>query len=137
MFFHTLESLFINMRCLIFIKTFRRRTLVYQGVRNVSFSENFVYVPIEWSRSTCTEYCEKILFPPNTHSYIRLYIWNKVFKNRPSEICGRLPLKNLTWYGLLNSNFLMAVFHKFNLVHSWILCPINNFSKCKLLGTML
>ena len=28
-------------------------------------------------------------------------IWNKVFKNGPSEICARQPLKNLKWYGLL------------------------------------
>ena len=34
-------------------------------------------------------------------------IWDKVFKNGPSKICGRQP-----------------VFHKFHLVHSWILCPI-------------
>ena len=25
----------------------------------------------------------------------------KVFKNEISEICGREPLKNLKWYGLL------------------------------------
>ena len=27
--------------------------------------------------------------------------WDKVFKNRPSKICGRQPLKNLKGYGLL------------------------------------
>ena len=26
-------------------------------------------------------------------------IWSKVFKNQPSKICGRHPLKNLKWYG--------------------------------------
>ena len=25
--------------------------------------------------------------------------WVKVFKNGPSRICGRQPLKNLKWYG--------------------------------------
>ena len=45
---------------------------------------------------------------------ISTHIWDKVFKNEPSEICGRQ----------LSSNFLKAVFHKFHLVHSWILCPI-------------
>ena len=29
-------------------------------------------------------------------------IWDKVFKNEPSKICGRQPLKNLKGYGLLN-----------------------------------
>ena len=27
--------------------------------------------------------------------------WDKVFKNGPSKICGRRPLKNLKEYGLL------------------------------------
>ena len=43
-------------------------------------------------------------------SYIN--IWVKVFKNGPSKIRGRQP------------NFVKAVFHKFYLVHSWILCLI-------------
>ena len=42
-------------------------------------------------------------------------IWVKVFKNGPNKICGRQPLKNLKWYGLLK-----AAFHKFYLVYSWI-----------------
>ena len=29
-------------------------------------------------------------------------IWDKVFKNGPSQICGRQSLKNLKGYGLLN-----------------------------------
>ena len=29
------------------------------------------------------------------------YIWDKVFKNAPTKICGRQPLKNLKGYGLL------------------------------------
>ena len=44
--------------------------------------------------------------------------WNKVFKNGPSKICGRQPLKNLKW------NVLKAVFHEFYLVHSWMPWPI-------------
>ena len=45
--------------------------------------------------------------------------WGKVFKNGPSKICGRQPLKTLKEYGLLN--FLKAVFCKRYLDHSWIL----------------
>ena len=30
---------------------------------------------------------------PSLH-YIAYLIWDKVFKNRPSKICGRQPLKN-------------------------------------------
>ena len=57
-------------------------------------------------------------------------IWNKAFKNGPSKTCGRQPLKKkLKGYGVLQadqtpSNFLETVFHKFYLVHSWILCPV-------------
>ena len=50
-------------------------------------------------------------------------MWDKVFKNGPSKICGRQPLNNLKGYGLPKadytpSNFLKAVSRKFNLVHS-------------------
>ena len=34
-------------------------------------------------------------------------IWDKVFKNRPSKICGRQPLKNLKGYGLLKQNIFL------------------------------
>ena len=59
--------------------------------------------------------------------------WDKVFKNESSKIWGRQSLKNLKGYGLLQacyapSNVLKAWFHKFYLVHSWILVP-NLFSK--------
>ena len=58
--------------------------------------------------------------------------WDKVFKNESSKICGRQSLKNLKGYGLLQaghtpSNVLKAWFHKFYLVHSWILCPKSGF----------
>ena len=49
---------------------------------------------------------------------------DKVFKNGPSEICGRKPLKNLKGYGLLK-----VYFHKFHLVHSWILWPKWHFNR--------
>ena len=29
------------------------------------------------------------------------HIWDKLFKNGPSKICGRQPLKNLKGYGVL------------------------------------
>ena len=52
-----------------------------------------------------------------------------IFSPFLSKICGRQPLKNLKVYGLPQadhtpSNILKAVFHKFYLVHSLILCPI-------------
>ena len=57
------------------------------------------------------------------------FIWGKGFKNGPSKIWGRQPLKNLMGYGLLqadntSSDFLKAVLHKSYLVHSWTLCAV-------------
>ena len=37
-------------------------------------------------------------------------IWDKVFKNRPSRICGRQPLKNLMGYALLKQTTLLQIF---------------------------
>ena len=47
-----------------------------------------------------------------------------------SQICGRQPLTNLNRHDLPKadhkpSHFLKTVFHKFYLIHSWILCPIS------------
>ena len=46
-------------------------------------------------------------------------IWDKVFKNGPSKICERQPLKDLKEYDLPKadhnpSNFLKTVFRNFN-----------------------
>ena len=59
--------------------------------------------------------------------WLILKIWVQVFKNGSRKICGRQPLINFKGYGLpkadhMPSNFLKVVFHKFYLVHSWILC---------------
>ena len=48
-------------------------------------------------------------------SFVEIVIgmmWCKIFKNKPSKICGRQSLKDLKWYGL-SEHFLKAVFHKF------------------------
>ena len=42
-------------------------------------------------------------------------IWDKVFKNGPSKICGKQPLKNLADH--IPLIFLKADFHKFYLVY--------------------
>ena len=36
---------------------------------------------------------------------MKMKIWDKIFKNGPSKICGRQPLKNLKGYGLLRLSF--------------------------------
>ena len=69
------------------------------------------------------------MHPFRSKSVIQGPIWVKVFKNGPNKICGRQPLKNLKWYGLLRqtiSDMLCSgrLYHKFYLVHSWIPWPI-------------
>ena len=49
-------------------------------------------------------------------------VWDEVFKNGLSKICGRQPLINLKSRPYPFKNILKAVFHKFYLAHSWILC---------------
>ena len=37
-------------------------------------------------------------------------IWDKVLKNGPNKICGRQPLKNMKWYGLLKQTYHLKLF---------------------------
>ena len=37
-------------------------------------------------------------------------IWDKVFKNGLSKICGRQLLKNLKWYGLPKQTISLQIF---------------------------
>ena len=75
-----------------------------------------------WEWPSCKHWPQYIL------KFLSAYfLWDKVLKNGPDKICGRQPLKKLKGY--ITSNFLKAVFHKFHLVHSWILCPIYYFKR--------
>ena len=46
----------------------------------------------------------------NLKERLRYFIWVKVFQDGPSEICGRQPLKNLKWYGLLRQTISLQIF---------------------------
>ena len=46
--------------------------------------------------SVINYFCEKPHPICLTEFWIQLYMWGKVFKNGPSKICGRQPLKNFT-----------------------------------------
>ena len=37
-------------------------------------------------------------------------IWDKVFKNGPSKICGRQPLKNFKRYDLPKADHIPSIF---------------------------
>ena len=59
----------------------------------------------------------------------KMIIWNKVFKNGPSKICGRQHLKKLKLCGLFKQKLFKAVFHIFylhtlsNLTHEFQTLP--------------
>ena len=51
------------------------------------------------------------------------YIWDKVFKNGSSKVCGGQPLEKLRGYGLPKADhtplkFLKAVYSKLYLAHT-------------------
>ena len=55
------------------------------------------------------------------------FIWDKVFKNEPSKICGRQPLQNLKGYGLFkqrlsSTNFIWSILEYFVQYISWYNC---------------
>ena len=53
--------------------------------------------------------------------WLKIYIWDKVFKNGPSKICGRQPLKNLKEYGLLSLSTIFPAFTAFTaFVAEWL-----------------
>ena len=52
-----------------------------------------------------SNYCPVSAFMKKRQPYPTIK-WDKVFKNRPSKICGRQPLKNLKGYGTIQSTIL-------------------------------
>ena len=42
--------------------------------------------------------------------FIQKYIRDKVFKNGPSKVCGRQPLKNLKQYSLVSQTISLQIF---------------------------
>ena len=57
-------------------------------VINVYLDRRWIY----WNKRTF-HICQSLIF----YLYVNTKIWDKVFKNAPSTICGRQPLKNFTW----------------------------------------
>ena len=49
--------------------------------------------------------------------FLYTYIWVKIFKEKPSKICGRLALQNLKWHGLLRQTIFSPLQIK---IYSWI-----------------
>ena len=56
-----------------------------------------------------------------------MFIWVKVFKNGPSKICGRQPLKNLKCYGLPKHNTLANVMNHNSVVMLYCVSVVHMF----------
>ena len=52
------------------------------------------------------------------------FIWDKVFKNGPSKVCGRQPLKNLKKYHVLKLTIIIEIFK--GCLPQILLCPFLN-----------
>ena len=64
-----------------------------------------------WISSGIFHFCDKLILSKYFLSDFlpcSPHIWDKVFKNGPSKICGRQPLKNLKGYGLFKNNFYLV-----------------------------
>ena len=60
-------------------------------------------------------------------SLVHHFTWDKVLKNGPSKICGRQPLKNLKWYGLLfSTNFTWFILEYF---FSFLVIPKEKYKR--------
>ena len=79
-----------NVRSNLATLSLHKNTLSLELTFNSSMSK---YVKCGWSLNLC------IYFFSYTKHYLQNigYIRVKVFKNRPSKICGRHPIKNFTW----------------------------------------
>ena len=82
---------------------------VISKIKNICFTKFKKSGKITSQLISCTtEFakCEDRICPLHCNFIIPilLRIWEKEFKNGPSKICGRQPLKNLKGYGLLKSN---------------------------------
>ena len=62
----------------------------------------------------CVEFISVIWVFAMETCYQQSYIWDKVFKNGPSKICGRHPLKKLKGYGLLKRTISLLFFKRFS-----------------------
>ena len=107
---------------------------IYPESKRFTYRENmylWIYAPLRCLVKTYFKVTKKSV---GLTFGLTTYLWDKVFKNGPSKICGRQPLKNLKRYGLLKADrstpypfeFFKGCLHKFYLVHSWILCTIYN-----------
>ena len=56
---------------------------------------------------------------PSIQEWTKWNLWKTAFKD--------LKLYGLLKQTIITKHFLKAVFHKFNLIHSWVLCPIYHF----------
>ena len=61
--------------------------------------QKFCFIFFHVPSSTPEDWLKKILWFLAFRAKQWRNIWNKVFRNGRSKICGRQPLKNLKWYG--------------------------------------
>ena len=79
----------------------------------VNFCRSFLILLWRWFRQTRTDKQKCKMIGNILDGYVitcHCIIWDKIFKNGPSKICGRQPLKNLKGYGCFEQNIPLQIF---------------------------
>ena len=70
----------------------------FSGIKgDTSDKDNYCCFFVEWEILRILSFTFSFFLPSFFYLFDLIYIWGKVFKNGPSKICGRQPLKNLKW----------------------------------------
>ena len=70
----------------------------------------FAKRPLLDKRNGLAGKAKRVFILRNDLLILEVVIWSKVFKNGSSKICGRQPLKNLKWCGLLRQTISLQFF---------------------------
>ena len=101
---NTLDKIYFRCIVLSFLKN---RLHIWQKMTN-TMPNDFLWVSFDANEKNKAIFSSLYFF--RVHKLDIMYIWEKVFKSKPSKICGRKPLKNLKGYGLLKQTISLQFF---------------------------
>ena len=101
--------------------TIRHFVLTASKILNKVFHSTFFWYPMSYFRKQ-TEPCNVLVTKSSevasSHQEafkkkaVTWHKWDKVFKNEPSKICSKRPLKNLKGYGLHKQTMSLQIFYR-------------------------
>ena len=95
----------------IVVKTTHAQFLSTRKISSIDTAlyTRFCYYFMYLSRSL-DGFCNCRKYFPEIFNLIFTYIWDKLFKNGRSKICGRQPLKNSKGHGLIKQTVSLQIF---------------------------